>query len=163
MKTHLTLSRFTLLNVSKVFLIPLVMLISSINLFAIHDLEVTGNITELGSDYLIVQGNTIYVDGSTEFRGPSNSTVTFSYFQLNDLVEVQADNNGNGTFLASRVKSEDGLNNENEVELIGLVFTQSHCNDWALEMVKKNIKIVIEEILFMKIFFTSLLIYFIIH
>ena len=121
MKTHLTLSRFTLLNVSKVFLIPLVMLISSINLFAIHDLEVTGNITELGSDYLIVQGNTIYVDGSTEFRGPSNSTVTFSYFQLNDLVEVQADNNGNGTFLASRVKSEDGLNNENEVELTGYV------------------------------------------
>lgn len=121
MKTHLTLSRFTLLNVSKVFLIPLVMLISSINLFAIHDLEVTGNITELGSDYLIVQGNTIYVDGSTEFRGPSNSTVTFSYFQLNDLVEVQADNNGSGTFLASRVKSEDGLNNENEVELTGYV------------------------------------------
>jgi len=121
MKTHLTLSRFTLLNVSKVFLIPLMMLIGSINLLAIHDLEVTGNITELGSDYLIVQGNTIYVDGSTEFRGPSNSTVTFSYFQLNDLVEVQADNNGNGTFLASRVKSEDGLNNENEVELTGYV------------------------------------------
>ena len=121
MKTHLTLSRFTLLNVSKVFLIPLMMLISSINLFAIHDLEVIGNITELGSDYLIVQGNTIYVDGSTEFRGPSNSTVTFSYFQLNDLVEVQADNNGNGAFLASRVKSEDGLNNENEVELTGYV------------------------------------------
>ena len=121
MKTHLTLSRFTLLNVSKVFLIPLMMLITSINLFAIHDLEATGNITELGSDYLIVQGNTIYVDGSTEFRGPSNSTVTFSYFQLNDLVEVQADNNGNGTFLASRVKSEDGLNNENEVELTGYV------------------------------------------
>ena len=121
MKTHPTLSRITLLNISKVFLIPLMMLISSINLFAIHDLEVTGNITELGSNYLIVQGNTIYVDGSTEFRGPSNSTVTFSYFQLNDLVEVQADNNGNGTFLASRVKSEDGLNNENEVELTGYV------------------------------------------
>jgi hypothetical protein len=97
------------------------MIISSINLFAIHDLEVTGNITELGSDYLIVQGYTIYVDGSTEFRGPSNTTVTFSFFQLNDLVEVQADNNGNGTFLASRVKSEDGLNNENEVELTGYV------------------------------------------
>jgi hypothetical protein len=97
------------------------MFISSINLFAIHDLEVTGNITELGSDYLVVQGNIIYVDGSTEFRGPSNSTVTFSYFQLNDLVEVQADNAGSGTFLASRVKSENGLNNENEVELTGYV------------------------------------------
>ena len=121
MKTHQTQSRFTLLNISKVFLIPFLMLISSINLFAVHDLEVAGNITELGSDYLVVQGYTIYVDGSTEFRGPSNTTVTFSFFQLNDLVEVQADNNGNGTFLASRVKSEDGLNNENEVELTGYV------------------------------------------
>ncbi|MBK7500657.1 MAG: T9SS type A sorting domain-containing protein [Ignavibacteriales bacterium] len=36
-------------------------------------------------------------------------------------MEVQADNNGSGTFLASRVKSEDGLNNENEVELTGYV------------------------------------------
>lgn len=121
MKTHLSLSRFTLLNISKVYLIPLLMFLSSINIFAIHDLEVTGNITELGADYLVVEGYTIYVDGSTEFRGPSNTTVTFSFFQLNDLVEVQADNNGNSTFLASRVKSEDGLNNENEVELTGYV------------------------------------------
>ena len=121
MKTHQTQSRFTLLSMSKVFLIPFLMLISSINLFAIHDLEVTGNITELGSDYLIVQGYTIYVDGNTDLRGPGNDPVSFSYFQLNDLVEVQADNNGNGTFLASRVKSEDGLNNENEVELTGYV------------------------------------------
>ena len=121
MKTHQTQSRFTLLDISKVFLIPFLILVGSINLFAIHDLEVTGNITELGPDYLIVQGYTTYVDGSTEFRGPSGSTVTFSFFQLNDLVEVQADNNGNGTFLASRVKSEDGTSNENEVELTGYV------------------------------------------
>lgn len=79
MKTHLSLSRSTLLNISKVYLIPLLMLISSINLFALSDLEVTGNITELGADYLVVEGYTIYVDGSTEFRGPSNTTVTFSF------------------------------------------------------------------------------------
>ena len=122
MKTHQTQSRFTLLSISKVFLIPFLMLICSINLFAVHDLEVTGNITELGSDYLIVQGNTIYVDGSTEFRGPSNTSVTFSFFQLNDLVQVQADMRNDGTYLASRVKSEDNSGgNENEVELTGYV------------------------------------------
>jgi hypothetical protein len=98
------------------------MFISSINLFALSDLEVTGNITELGADYLIVQGYTIYVDGSTEFRGPSNTTVAFSFFQLNDLVQVQADMRNDGAYLASRVKSEDNDGgNENEVELTGYV------------------------------------------
>jgi len=122
MKTHLSLSRSTLLNISKVYLIPLLMLISSINLFALSDLEVTGNITELGADYLVVEGYTIYVDGSTEFRGPSNTTVTFSFFQLNDLVQVQADMRNDGTYLATRVKSEDNSGgNENEVELTGYV------------------------------------------
>ncbi len=121
MKTHTTLSRFALLNISKVFLIPFLILISSINLFAIHDLEVTGNITELGSDYLIVQGYTIYIDGNTDLRGPGNTTVTFSFFQLNDLVEVQADNRGDGTYLASRVRFQDGVGNGNEVELTGYV------------------------------------------
>ncbi|MBK7632303.1 MAG: T9SS type A sorting domain-containing protein [Ignavibacteriales bacterium] len=121
MKTHQTSRSFTFLNISKVLLIPLLILISSINLFAIHDLEVTGNITELGSDYLVVQGYTVYVDGNTDLRGPGNTTVTFSFFQLNDLVQVQADNRGDGTFLATRVKSEDGVGNENEIELTGYV------------------------------------------
>jgi Domain of unknown function (DUF5666)/Secretion system C-terminal sorting domain len=121
MKTQSTLSRFTLLNISKVYMIPLLIFISSINLFALHDLEVTGNITELGSDYLFVQGYTVYVDAGTEFGGPNGTTVTFSFFQLNDLVQVQADLRNDGTYLASRVKSEDGVGNENEVEITGYV------------------------------------------
>ncbi len=121
MNTLQTSRRFTFLNISKVLLIPLLMILGSINLFAAHDLEITGNITELGSDYLIVQGYTIYVDGNTDLRGPGNDPVPFSYFQLNDLVQVQADNRGDGTYLASRVKSEDGPGNENEIEITGYV------------------------------------------
>ena len=121
MNTLQTSRRFTFLNISKVLLIPLLMILGSINLFAAHDLEITGNITELGSDYLIVQGYTIYADGNTDLRGPGNDPVPFSYFQLNDLVQVQADNRGDGTFLASRVKSEDGPGNENEIEITGYV------------------------------------------
>ena len=121
MNTHQTARRFTFLDISKVLLIPLLMIIGSINLFAIHDLEVTGNITELGADYLVVQGYTIYVDGNTDLRGPGNDPVSFSFFQLNDLVQVQADNRGDGTYLASRIKAEDGVGNENEIELTGYV------------------------------------------
>ena len=121
MNTLQTSRRFTFLNISKVLLIPLLMILGSINLLAAHVMEITGNITELGSDYLIVQGYTIYVDGNTDLRGPGNDPVPFSYFQLNDLVQVQADNRGDGTYLASRVKSEDGPGNENEIEITGYV------------------------------------------
>ncbi len=121
MKTRSTFRSFAFNHISKAFLVTLLILINSITLFAAHDLEVTGNITELGTDYLVVQGNTIYVNANTELRGPGNTTVTFSYFQLNDLVEVQADNRGDGTYLASRVKSEDGPSNSNEIELTGYV------------------------------------------
>ena len=121
MKTRSTFRGFAFNNISKAFLVTMLILINSIALFAAHDLEVTGNITELGTDYLVVQGSTIYVDANTDLRGPGNTTVTFSYFQLNDLVEVQADNRGDGTYLAARVKFEDGPSNSNEIELTGYV------------------------------------------
>ncbi|MCK7526442.1 MAG: DUF5666 domain-containing protein [Ignavibacteriales bacterium] len=104
MKTRSTFRRFAFNSISKAFLVTMLILINSITLFAAHDLEVTGNITALGTDYLVVQGNTIYVDANTELRGPGNTTVTFSYFQLNDLVEVQADNRGDGTYLSIKSK-----------------------------------------------------------
>ncbi|HEX9252382.1 MAG TPA: DUF5666 domain-containing protein, partial [Ignavibacteriaceae bacterium] len=123
MKTQQTASSYNLQAISKILLVTLIMFISNITLFAAHDIEVTGNITELGSDYLVVQGYTIYVDEYTELRGPNNTTVIFSFFQLNDLVQVQADSRGDGTYLAARVKSDDGAGggNENEVELTGYV------------------------------------------
>ena len=131
MKTLQTFRINVLLNISKALIIPLLIIVSSINLFALHDLEVTGNITELGSDYLVLQGYTVYVDASTEFRGPSGTTVTFSFFQLNDLVQVQADLRNDGTYLASRVKSEDGVGNENEVEITGYV-TEVSTNSFVI-------------------------------
>jgi hypothetical protein len=109
------------MNISKALLIPLLMFISNVNLFASHDIEVTGNITELGAEYLVVEGYTFFIDENTELRGPNGDPVSFSFFQLNDFVEVRGDSNGDGTYLATRVKSEDGPSNENEIELTGYV------------------------------------------
>lgn len=97
------------------------MLLFSISTSLAEDLEVTGNITQLGSDWLVVQGYTFYVDQNTELRGPNGNTVQFSFFQLNDLVQVKGNNIGNGTYLATRVKWEDNPNNPNEIELTGYV------------------------------------------
>ncbi|QQS35981.1 MAG: T9SS type A sorting domain-containing protein [Ignavibacteriales bacterium] len=113
---HIADNRF-----SKLLYVTLLILFTSLNIFAVSDIEVTGNISELGSDYLIVQGKTFFFDQNTEFRGRNGSTVTFSYFQLNDLVQVQGDNRSNGTYTATRVKSEDNPGGENEIEITGYV------------------------------------------
>lgn len=121
MKAHQTTSDFTFIYLRKVFFISLLILFCNANLHAAHDVELTGSITELGSDYLVVKGYTFYVDNNTDLRGPGNDPVPFSFFQLNDLVQVQGDNRGDGTYLASRIKLEDGPGNENELELTGYV------------------------------------------
>ncbi|AFH50831.1 Hypothetical protein IALB_3128 [Ignavibacterium album JCM 16511] len=105
---------------TKAVFIAILFLLSSANLFA-EDLELTGNITQLGNDWLIVQGYTFYVDQNTELKGPNGNTVPFSFFQLNDLVQVKGNNRGDGTYLATRVKWEDNPNNPNEIELTGYV------------------------------------------
>ncbi len=121
MKTHSSIYNETYFNFSKRFLVLFFILFSSINLFASYDIELTGNITELGEDYLIVQNTTFYVDENTEFRGRHGDHVTFSFFQLNDLVEVRGDSRGDGTYTASRVRAEDGIENEDEIEITGYV------------------------------------------
>lgn len=121
MKAHQTTSDFTFIYLSKAIFIFLLILFCNASLHAAHDVELTGSITELGSDYLVVKGYTFYVDNNTDLRGPGNDPVPFSFFQLNDLVQVQGDNKGDGTYLASRIKSEDGPGNENELELTGYV------------------------------------------
>ena len=97
------------------------MLLSPANLFALEDLEVTSNISEIGGDYLVVQEYTFYVDQNTVLKDADGNTVTFSYFQINDLVEVKGNSFSNGTFLATRVRLEDGPNNQNEIEVTGYV------------------------------------------
>jgi len=138
MKTQQNNSNFTFKMLSKVILILSLIFISTSNLKAVPNLEVTGNISELGADYLIVQGYTFYVDQNTEFRGRNGNTVTFSYFQLNDFVEVKGNSIANGNYLATRVKLQDGLNNPNEIELTGYV-TNIGTNSFIINNITFNV------------------------
>lgn len=104
----------------KTLIIFILLLIGLQNIYA-EDLEVTGNITQLGNDWVVVQGYTFFVDQNTELRGPNGNSVPFSFFQLNDFVQVKGNNRGDGTYLATRLKWEDNPNNQNEIELTGYV------------------------------------------
>lgn len=121
MKTFIKFRSFAFMHISTALLIPLLILIGSNKLFADDGIELTGNITQLGTDFLVVEGTTFFIDYNTELRGLDGDNVPFSFFHLNDLVEVRGVTKGDGTYLATRVRLEDGISNENEIELTGYV------------------------------------------
>lgn len=120
MRTNDNTSYINKISKSNLIIILLSVFINTIT-FAISDIEVTGNISALGSDYLVVQNYTFYVDQNTELRGLNGQNISFSDFQLNDLVEVKGNNRGDGTYLATRVKLQSHSGNQNEFELTGYV------------------------------------------
>lgn len=81
-------------------------------------IEVEGMIEVLGSDSLVVSGIVFFVDANTEIRGPHGTTISFSDLQVGDFVEVRAELQPGGTFLATRIKLED---EDQEIEVEGVI------------------------------------------
>ncbi len=84
------------------------------------DFEVEGHIESIGGDSLMVNSITFFVDASTEIRGRHGSTPAFSDLQAGNRVEVRASRQADGSFLASRIKLEDG-DDDGEVEIKGVI------------------------------------------
>jgi len=84
------------------------------------DFEVEGHIESIGGDSLVVNSITFFVDASTEIRGRHGSTPAFSDLQAGNRVEVRASQQADGSFLASRIKLEDG-DDDGEVEIKGVI------------------------------------------
>ncbi|MCB0259861.1 MAG: T9SS type A sorting domain-containing protein [Calditrichaeota bacterium] len=93
-----------------------VYLANRIELFG--DVDFEGNIQALGSDSLSVNGLAAQVDANTEIRGPSGSILAFSDLQIGDRVELQADLQPNGGYLATRIEVETS---GNRLEIEGFV------------------------------------------
>ncbi|MCB9210650.1 MAG: hypothetical protein H6609_14885, partial [Ignavibacteriales bacterium] len=93
-----------------------ILFFTSLNIFAQQEVEVKGNITELGSDYLVVQNLHFFVDGSTEFRDKNNNGFSFSTLEVGQLVEVKGYSRGDGTYRADRVSPEDDISGEHSSE-----------------------------------------------
>ena len=121
MKSRTTIQTISSINIWKVLLIKLFVLLLSTNLFAQQEIEVTGNITELGEDYLVVQGITFVIDDNTEYLDHNNNPLPFSELTLGTLVEVKGFSNGDGTYRAHRIKLEDEHGDNDEIEVTGYV------------------------------------------
>jgi hypothetical protein len=121
MKTLTTHSKTSFTSFWKIIAVQIVVLLLSTNLFADNDIEVTGSITELGEDYLVVNGYTFYVDENTEFEGDDDGLFTFASLNVGNIVEVEGASRGDGTYLAEEVELEDGPFGDDEFEITGYV------------------------------------------
>lgn len=72
------------------------------------ELEVTAAVDSLGSDYIALAGYIIAVDAQTAVFNDQNLPIAFSDLIVGQIVEVRADLQPTGGFLATRIKIEDG-------------------------------------------------------
>lgn len=82
------------------------------------ELEVEGVIQALGSDYLMVNDYTLYVNNETEIHGPDGD-IDFSDLQVGQFVEVEAELQPDSTYLATEIEVEDDIEVEGPIESIG--------------------------------------------
>lgn len=88
-----------------------------------EDVKIRGAIASLGTDFLQVNGSTIFVTANTQVFDNNNVALMFADLLLNDFVEVQAVRNEQGDLVAVSIKLENRRMNQGngEVELTGLI------------------------------------------
>ncbi len=85
--------------------------------------EMEGQVSDIGTDYFVVNGVTFFVDANTQFYGDDHTPLTFSDLQVNDWVEVKAREQADGSLLAIKVKVESSADYQARVEIEGIVDT----------------------------------------
>lgn len=81
------------------------------------EIEVEGTIQSIGTDSLVVEQITFFVDSNTVVHGHhDDDSLSFSDLQVGDRVEVHAVLQGNGTYLATRIELEDEDDSDTEVK-----------------------------------------------
>ncbi len=81
--------------------------------------KIEGWVEEVGADYLVVSGFTIYVDDQTKIYDEQHSPLNFSDIQVDQRVEVKAQMQQNGGYLATRIEVKNS--NSHNVEIRGAI------------------------------------------
>lgn len=81
--------------------------------------EIKGKIEDLGENFLVVSGLTIFVDENTEIQEEDDKPISFNDLKKDQVVKVKALKQADGTLLALKIKVEEA--DEDEVELTGTI------------------------------------------
>lgn len=79
-----------------------------------------GTIESIGSSNLVVSGQTVLVDGSTEIEDGNESSIPFSSLKVGDTVKVEGESLADGSVMASKIEIEEQEEKE-EVEIKGTI------------------------------------------
>lgn len=71
------------------------------------EIEVHGRIEEINGSSFRVNGILFVVNDQTEFLDDENNPISFDQFRLNDLVEAEGYEGGNGEYVAEKIKLDD--------------------------------------------------------
>ena len=85
------------------------------------EVEISGKISAVNSDNIILNGLTIYVDENTVYLNQANQPAGFSDLSVDLFVEVKTIKNPDNSLTASRIKIEDGMNFSKESGIAGTV------------------------------------------
>lgn len=84
------------------------------------EVEFTGTIEVLAENLIIVDGISFLVDGMTEILDDDNDPISFDDLEVGMLVQIRGEHDGTGILIATRIKIEDELDDD-EVQLTGVV------------------------------------------
>jgi len=74
------------------------------------EVEVTGAISSLSDNSLVVLGLKFVVDANTVILDNNNNPIKFTDLKIGLIVEIRADRQADGTLLATKIKIEDRMN-----------------------------------------------------
>jgi len=84
--------------------------------------EYKGIIETIGTDSLVVDGFTFFVDSNTIIKGDDHQMLSFSDLKVGDYVEVKAVEQQDGSYLARKIKLENSDNHHDyEMEYYGVI------------------------------------------
>ena len=85
------------------------------------ELEFTGVVDSLGTHTIVVASVRFQVNNNTIVLDDNNLPIAFADLFVGQIVEIRADLQGDGTWLASHIKVEDNVRGNDEVEFTGNV------------------------------------------
>jgi len=83
------------------------------------EVELTGRISSLGDNSLVVLGLKFVVNAGTVILDNNNNAIKFSDLRVGLVVEIRADRRADGSLLATKIKIEDRLNIQGPVGNVG--------------------------------------------
>ena len=85
------------------------------------ELEFTGRVDSLGTGFIVVSGVEFVVEDNTIILDDNNNPIPFSDLFVGQIVEIRADLQNDGTWLATDIKVEDDVRGDDEVEFTGTI------------------------------------------